>query len=304
MPIADTRSILVATGLGPDTDLPVRVAGFLSERSGAAVHLMHALELQPMPVAADGSDAAPNFRALVARTTRELEEQAQRALPAGRKPSSTEVVVFTPHKAILNRALQVEADLIVLGAHRRRPRGDHILGPTPDRVIRSAAAPCLIVPRCEVRPFRKIVAPVDLQMPAAAALDLAQRWALNFGPDDAENAEIHALYIAPEDAGTAQPAKGEELEIAIGREIERSRTRLGPIAELPILPVVRQGRPPAEAILNYLEEVEADLVVLGTRGFGAIRRALIGSVASTIARRAACPVLLVPPVLWKGEERG
>jgi nucleotide-binding universal stress UspA family protein len=90
----------------------------------------------------------------------------------------------------------------------------------------------------------------------------------------------------------------------LSAEIERSRTRSGRITAPAIHPVVRTGAPAADAILRYAEEEGADLIVLGTRGFGAIRRALIGSVASTIARRAPCPILLVPPVLWRGEVRG
>jgi nucleotide-binding universal stress UspA family protein len=38
--------------------------------------------------------------------------------------------------------------------------------------------------------------------------------------------------------------------------------------------------------------------VLATHGYGAVRRALIGSVASHVVRAAPCSVLLVPPALW------
>jgi nucleotide-binding universal stress UspA family protein len=39
------------------------------------------------------------------------------------------------------------------------------------------------------------------------------------------------------------------------------------------------------------------LLVLGTHGYGAIGRALIGSVTSRVVRAATCPMLLVPPQL-------
>ncbi len=304
MSTAEIRSILVATGLGAGSDAPIRLAGLLAERASAALHLFHALELQP--AAAGGEeDAAPSFRTLIERTGAELELQARRAVPAGIEPASCEVAIFIPYKAILNRSRQVSADLIVLGAHRRRPRGDQLLGPTPDRVIRSAAAPCLIVPDVPPRPFRRIVAPIDIEMPAAGALDLAKHWAARFGAEDGAGVEIHALYVGPDLSGRDSEAGDDaRIETALRREIERSYARIGQAPDLSILPVIRHGGPPADVILRYAQEVEADLVVLGTRGFGAIRRALIGSVASTIARRAPCPILLVPPVLWRGEERG
>jgi nucleotide-binding universal stress UspA family protein len=302
MSTAEIQSILVASGLGAESDAPIRLAGFLAERTGADLHLLHALELQPV---AAGTAAAPDFHTLIERTGEELESQALRAVPATIKPTSREVAIFVPYKAILNRALQISADLIVLGAHRKRPRGDQILGPTPDRVIRSAAAPCLIVPNIEPRPFRRILAPIDIEMPAASALDLAQRWALRFGALEGGATEVHSLHIAADSYGNNSNSRDDtRVETLLHREIERSRARIGEPTATTIQPVIRRGNSPAEEILRYATEMEADLVVLGTRGFGAIRRALIGSVASNIAHQAPCPILLVPPVLWRGEVRG
>ena len=48
-----------------------------------------------------------------------------------------------------------------------------------------------------------------------------------------------------------------------------------------------------EGILVVQEETEADVVVAGSRGLGAIGRALMGSVSTELARRAPCPVLVV-----------
>lgn len=50
----------------------------------------------------------------------------------------------------------------------------------------------------------------------------------------------------------------------------------------------------ARAILAYAEGIGADLLVLGTHGRGGLERALLGSVAGSVARRAECPFLLVP----------
>jgi len=42
-------------------------------------------------------------------------------------------------------------------------------------------------------------------------------------------------------------------------------------------------------------EVDADLIVIGSRGFGGLRRALLGNVADSVVRHAHCPVLVVRP---------
>jgi nucleotide-binding universal stress UspA family protein len=50
-----------------------------------------------------------------------------------------------------------------------------------------------------------------------------------------------------------------------------------------------------EAIVHLAEEIDADLIVMGTRGFGGLRRALLGNVADSVVRHAHCPVLVVRP---------
>lgn len=55
---------------------------------------------------------------------------------------------------------------------------------------------------------------------------------------------------------------------------------------------LREERP-AEEIVALGEELGADLIVVGSRGRGGIRRVLTGSVSDRVVRRAHCPVLVV-----------
>jgi len=50
---------------------------------------------------------------------------------------------------------------------------------------------------------------------------------------------------------------------------------------------------PDEAIVRPSDTLGAGLVVLGSRGLGGIRRALLGSIAESVVRHARCPVLIV-----------
>lgn len=54
--------------------------------------------------------------------------------------------------------------------------------------------------------------------------------------------------------------------------------------------------PPAEAILDAIQDEEIDLVVIGTHGRSGWRRGMLGSVTETVSRRAPCPVLTVRPL--------
>ncbi|HSL01608.1 MAG TPA: universal stress protein [Rubrobacteraceae bacterium] len=56
----------------------------------------------------------------------------------------------------------------------------------------------------------------------------------------------------------------------------------------------RVGYPDAE-IVDLAEDLGAGLIVMGSRGLGGLRRALIGSVSDSVVRHAHCPVMVVRP---------
>lgn len=49
------------------------------------------------------------------------------------------------------------------------------------------------------------------------------------------------------------------------------------------------------AILGAVEDIDPDLLVIGTHGRSGFRRLLLGSVTEKVIRRAPCPMLIVPP---------
>ncbi len=55
---------------------------------------------------------------------------------------------------------------------------------------------------------------------------------------------------------------------------------------------LRMGKAAAE-IVDLAEDLGAGLVVVGSRGLGGIKRALMGSVSDSVVRHAHCPVLVV-----------
>ena len=71
-------------------------------------------------------------------------------------------------------------------------------------------------------------------------------------------------------------------------EVEKVREAGGTVAQTHL----RIGKAAAE-IVELAEELGAGLVVVGSRGLGGIRRALMGSVSDSVVRHAHCPVLVV-----------
>jgi len=115
------------------------------------------------------------------------------------------------------------------------------------------------------------------------ALDLADRF----------DATVHALYIvdAGEIRGTPEAVQEEVREAmrTAGNEaLSFVRDECGHDLET----AVREGKP-ATQIVEYAEEVDADVIALGTRGRHGEHAFLLGSVAESVVRRAPVPVLTV-----------
>jgi nucleotide-binding universal stress UspA family protein len=52
---------------------------------------------------------------------------------------------------------------------------------------------------------------------------------------------------------------------------------------------------PAATILKEAEAHDGNLIVVGARGLGALKRTALGSVSESVLRHARCPVLVVRP---------
>ena len=57
--------------------------------------------------------------------------------------------------------------------------------------------------------------------------------------------------------------------------------------------MIRKGTP-VEEIIKAAEEIEIQLIVMGTHGYGMVQDALMGGTARRLVRRSVKPVLIVP----------
>lgn len=64
--------------------------------------------------------------------------------------------------------------------------------------------------------------------------------------------------------------------------------------DLTVTPILREGWP-KEALLDEAERWKSDLIVVGSHGYGAIRRMFLGSVSLALATNAPCSVEIVRP---------
>ncbi len=126
--------------------------------------------------------------------------------------------------------------------------------------------------------FRNILFATDFSEASQLAGRTAGELARHFA------ARLHVLHVVPPVTDPAPAAP--ELRAAVAE--------LG--AGLSVVTASAAGRAASE-IVNYARRNAIDMIVLGSHGRTGFSRALLGSVAEAVTRRASCPVLTVPTVL-------
>ena len=131
----------------------------------------------------------------------------------------------------------------------------------------------------------------EATLAARTAVDLAQKTA-------SELHVVHARPVAPlfsySAAETLTTSEIDEEEVRkrfqgfLDEQVERVKAEGGSVAQAHL----RIGRPDRE-IVAVAEEIDAGLIVMGSRGLGEMRKALMGSVSDSVVRNAHCPVLMV-----------
>ena len=95
--------------------------------------------------------------------------------------------------------------------------------------------------------------------------------------------------------GTTTPDVLEADHLARGSAaqsmLEETQTTLD-LAEARLM--VLEGSP-GDAVCDYAAEIGAAAIVMGSRGRGGVRRALLGSVSDHVVRNAPCPVVITGP---------
>jgi nucleotide-binding universal stress UspA family protein len=137
-------------------------------------------------------------------------------------------------------------------------------------------------------PIRTILHPTDFSERSRHALQVATALARDHG------ARLLVLHVAElpaavygeavllmDRAGFVAEAHAQLDNLAVALPPERVERRVG------------LAPSPAAEIVCFAEETPCDLIVMGTHGRTGLRRALLGSIAEQVMRRAPCPVLTV-----------
>ena len=180
-----------------------------------------------------------------------------------------------PFESIVAAAQELGADLIVI--RRRGQRGllaNLLVGEMVGKVVAHAPCSVLIAPRGAQMWRRGLLAGVDPQQPASAAVAHAAAIAAEC------TMPLHLLCVAESEAARPQAAQALSAALALARR--RLRAAEGS---------VQLGRP-HEQLTRLARERGDDLLMVARHGGHRLARAWIGGTAQKVIGLAECPVLV------------
>ncbi len=262
----------------------------VAEATGAGVLVVTVLPYGPLPIPyevleeEEAERAQPLFEEARERLG-ELEIEA-RAFGGG-----------SPAGVINDLAEKESVETILVGSPHRGAVGRVVIGSVADGLLHGAPCEVMVAPRGYAAeqhgPFRTIAVAYDDTPESQAALARAEEIALACRATLMIYTVSAPPAVVPGAAGYT-PAIPPEAGAIVTRTVKAVDER-----------IAASGRAlsgvPGGAIVAACEELGADLLIAGSRGYGPLRRVLLGSVSTQLAHKAPCPVLVVPRP--KSEER-
>jgi len=196
--------------------------------------------------------------------------------------AKTQHVVGSPGEVVSRAATFGHPDLVVMGSRGQTALKGLVFGSVTHAVLAASTAPLLVLR--ERPPPRaaslSVVIAVDGSRHGLAAVRTALALRTLFGPSP----RFRVLYVVDgqADAAAFDAATVPALTLFAKAKVEAEPVRLA-------------GHNVGDAIVEYLSEHKADLLVMGSHGRGAFKAVLLGSVATRVTARCKLPLLIVRP---------
>ena len=278
----------IVVGIDPvrEDNAPVDLAAALGELTGAPVIAVAAHPQHPLPTGL----VPPGYDGLLRDRAHAALRRARRRLPAGTEAHA--VSSRSLAGALHEVACEVEAGLLVVGCAHRGRVGRVLAGSVTEGVLDGAACPVAVAPR-------GYAPPPDLTTIGAGFVDTPEGRAAVAGAASVAARAGAALdlitAVQPIDwTGVAPPGAAYREALALARDVAAQAARATAEELAPDLPAIVHAvvESPVTALAEASERL--DVLVCGSRGYGPLRRVLLGSVSRPLSRATRCPLVVLP----------
>jgi nucleotide-binding universal stress UspA family protein len=273
------KKILVPVDFSEHSAYALEVAASLARQSDSEIVLLHMMGLSEAILTKDASQEAAEAHYYMKLTKKRFQEFLDKDFLKGIKVQEM-VQNYKVFSEINEVAMELQAELIVMGSHGTSGLSSIFVGSNTEKVVRTAKVPVLVVKkkRPDYKPHRVVYAcdyNVEDLSAYKQALKLFDRWKV----------EVHLVYVN-------MPTE----HFKSSEEIKRAREMFFKVAH--------NGSQPAEikthivsdysiegGIFYFASTIGADLIAMPTHGRKGMAHFFKGSIGEDVANRAEIPVI-------------
>ena len=295
--------MLLATDGSESSEVAVQAAVALSKGLDSEVHVIYVADEHPYLHAYYDLRHHEDEELLRREDQRKLVEYMDNVRKAGGDVAKSYLRVGNAANEIVELAEELGVGLVILGGrgHGRIRRA--LMGSVSMGVLRHAHCSVLIVRGHggSEQERESIVGKILVAIDGSEGSSAAARVAMEIAK--ATGSEVHVAYAMQEER--YRPHLGPEMWEGWEKGFEHAKRSARSWVEeqangmrgggaKKVESHLLLGRPDA-AIVWLAEDLGAGLLVVGSRGLGGIRRAMIGSVSDSVVRHAHCSVMVIRP---------
>jgi universal stress protein E len=280
--------LICATDLKDKTEVAIERAYQLRASAAAALKLVHVVS----PLGADQGTLEQRL----------LGASSRLALRARHADAPAELVVRCGRPASVVSEEAGAAEFIIVGPHDADAVSNSFRGTFVENLLTTTRRPILIVRRPVQEAYRRVLLALDGSRATGQIVRVAERLPM---ATDVEFAAVHA-HEPPYEAmmntvgvGNISVASCAAASMSQAATMIHSRLRMHSVDWRRYRVLLMDARP-GLAIRQAMRDTQPDLLVLGTRGHGRFRRAMLGSTAHEFLATADCDVLVVPDSQARG----
>jgi nucleotide-binding universal stress UspA family protein len=282
------KRILVATDFSTRSDRALRRATLIAHAMGGRVTLVHAVDDdQPRNI-------VESERSIALSILKELSITISRM---DGLDCDIRLLDGDPFQAIAQEVQLANPDVVVIGPHRRQALRDVFVGTTAERTVRHSTRPVLMANGVPASTYRHALVAIDFSPGSGETL----RWSMELSEAwDMAVSVVHVYDALAAGLVAVGTEREEAMQTAMASEVEAAKASLDRfLSEQSVTPMGVFLEPNtssiAVSVLRKAKQVDADLVVVGTRQRASLPRLILGSVAQELFQIATIDVLVIPP---------
>ncbi len=289
----DFKNILVCVDFSDISDAVVDSASVFASIFDSKITLLTIVE-RPVPVIHEGFEdlVEPEEIELLIELERELRKEAEEKLvnyasKLSEKGFNVKTVIEVSDivDGILDNAEKENADLIVLGSHKKGLLDRLLLGSVSEKVINKSPVSTLVVKGQPIEKLKELLVGYDF-LPAS-------KEALNTAISIAEKCQSE-IFIVHAETELTVPHLSSITKSVIEKKIKLLNEIVQQLKKknIPVKYEILEEKP-VDAILEEIEKYHPDLTLVGKRKSSKLKRLFLGSTAMKIVKKSPTSVLIV-----------